>query len=47
MKDAEGLIDELDQWPKAGRTFDVWWRDDDATQSSPALIRLTELGETA
>ncbi|NDV87531.1 hypothetical protein GTW51_12560 [Aurantimonas aggregata] len=34
------LVDELDRWAGAGRTLDVWWRDDDAARPSPALDRL-------
>ena len=35
------LVDELDRWAGAGRTLDLWWRDDDAARLTPALHRLT------
>ncbi|MEX6506197.1 polysaccharide deacetylase family protein [Jiella sp. M17.18] len=40
MADLDDLSRELDRWTQAGRRIDVWWRDDDATRSSPALERL-------
>lgn len=33
----------LDQHADAGRTIDVWWRDDDAVRPTPALDRLLTL----
>lgn len=40
MQGADDLIRELDRWFADGRTVNVWWRDDDATQPTPALARL-------
>lgn len=37
------LADELDRWAAAGRTATLWWRDDDAGESHPALTRLLAL----
>lgn len=37
------LDDELARWRDAGRSVDFWWRDDDATQWTPALERLVDL----
>ncbi len=37
------LTGELDAWQAAGRIASVWWRDDDATASTPALDRLLDL----
>jgi len=37
------LEDEFARWRNAGRTPDFWWRDDDATQPTPALRRLHAL----
>ena len=31
---------ELDHWAGEGRQVDVWWRDDDAVEPTPALDRL-------
>lgn len=39
----QALHDELARWRDAGRTVDFWWRDDDATQWTPALARLVDL----
>ncbi|MBB3996369.1 polysaccharide deacetylase family protein [Aureimonas pseudogalii] len=41
--DAEGLWAELDRWADAGRTLDLWWRDDDACDETSALDRLLAL----
>ncbi|MBT3361413.1 MAG: hypothetical protein HN403_17455 [Rhodospirillales bacterium] len=37
---------ELDEWRNLGREATLWWRDDDATEPSPALDRLTALSKT-
>jgi len=37
--------DELARWRDAGRTVEFWWRDDDATQATPALARLLALAQ--
>lgn len=37
------LTDELDRWADLGQTATFWWRDDDATDGSPALARLFAL----
>ncbi len=34
------LVDELDDWTRAGLTATLWWRDDDACTATPALARL-------
>lgn len=41
------LHDELARWRDAGRVADLWWRDDDAGQPTPALARLTRLAQEA
>jgi hypothetical protein len=42
------LVDELAQWRDAGRHAQLWWRDDDAADTTPALERLLALqAETA
>jgi hypothetical protein len=41
------LEEELDAWRAAGRHASVWWRDDDATDPTPALDRLLALANTA
>jgi len=41
----EDLARELDAWGKAERRATLWWRDDDAIASSPALTRLNDLGQ--
>ena len=37
------LAEELDAWAAGGREAHLWWRDDDATQATPALARLIDL----
>ncbi len=39
------LTAELDAWAAAGRTATLWWRDDDASDLTPALERLLALHE--
>jgi hypothetical protein len=39
------LTDTLDLWAAEGRTARLWWRDDDAGEAVPALLRLLNLGE--
>ncbi len=34
---------ELEQWRTAGRTAELWWRDDDAADTGPELDRLLAL----
>jgi hypothetical protein len=34
------LADEADRWAEAGRTADLWWRDDDAVDAGELLDRL-------
>ena len=41
--DWDDLTRELDLWAEAGRVATLWWRDDDATEPSPALDRLLDL----
>jgi hypothetical protein len=40
------LADELARWQEAGRTPELWWRDDDAADATPALDRLLALQRT-
>src|SRR5262245_19543678 len=37
------LQDEAARWAEAGRAADLWWRDDDAADTGPALDRLIAL----
>lgn len=37
------LAGECDAWTAAGRTAELWWRDDDAVADTPALRRLLAL----
>jgi hypothetical protein len=39
----EALGQELDLWSRRGRRVRFWWRDDDATGTTPALERLLAL----
>ncbi|MEW6689530.1 MAG: polysaccharide deacetylase [Pseudomonadota bacterium] len=39
------LAEELARWRDAGRTAELWWRDDDAARPDPALARLLALAE--
>ncbi len=43
----QSFADEIACWRDAGRVADFWWRDDDATQPSAALARLTTLAAEA
>ncbi len=38
-----GLDAELSGWRDAGRVATLWWRDDDATEATPALDRMLDL----
>jgi hypothetical protein len=38
---------ELDAWRDAGRAATFWWRDDDATDDTPALKRLLDIAGDA
>lgn len=40
MTSWQALSDEAARWRDAGRTADLWWRDDDAADVDPALDRL-------
>ena len=40
----QDLFDEFDRWQGCGQIATLWWRDDDATRSSPELMRLLNLG---
>ncbi len=40
MTSWQALSDEAARWRDAGRTADLWWRDDDAADVGPALDRL-------
>jgi peptidoglycan/xylan/chitin deacetylase (PgdA/CDA1 family) len=39
----QALRDEAARWQQAGRTAELWWRDDDAADAGPALDRLLAL----
>jgi hypothetical protein len=39
------LDDELARWREAGRSAEIWWRDDDACEETAALDRLLALQE--
>ena len=41
------LDDELARWRDAGRVAELWWRDDDAVEETPALDRLLTLQQDA
>lgn len=39
----QALAEEIAKWRDAGRTLELWWRDDDAARPDPALERLLAL----
>jgi hypothetical protein len=39
----DDLARECDAWAAEGRAVELWWRDDDAIEDTPALRRLLEL----
>jgi hypothetical protein len=39
----QALADEAARWHDAGRSAELWWRDDDAADAGPALDRLLAL----
>ena len=43
MSTWQALGEEAARWQEAGRIAQLWWRDDDAADSGPALDRLLEL----
>ena len=43
----DGLSEELARWRDAGRNVDLWWRDDDAGATTPALQRLVSLSSAS
>jgi peptidoglycan/xylan/chitin deacetylase (PgdA/CDA1 family) len=43
--DWDDLTRELDRWAEAGRVVDLWWRDDDAVEPTPALRQLLDLAD--
>ena len=43
----QSLADELARWRDNGRPVEFWWRDDDATLPTPALVRLATLAVEA
>ncbi len=47
MSSWQALDDEIAHWRDAGRDAELWWRDDDAADASPALDRLLELSVEA
>ena len=47
MSDWQALDDEVARWCDAGRLVELWWRDDDAIDATPALDRLLDLHRTS
>lgn len=47
MSSWRDLHRELGEWRAAGRTAELWWRDDDASVLTPALERLLALSRTS
>ena len=45
MEIFDPLLNELDQWNFNGEEATLWWRDDDAQQTSPALDRMLGLSD--
>ena len=43
MSGWQALADEAARWRDAGRTAELWWRDDDAIDATPLLDRLVGL----
>ena len=43
MSGWQALADEAARWRDAGRTAELWWRDDDAIDATPSLDRLVGL----
>ena len=41
----QAFFDEIARWRDAGRTAELWWRDDDASQPDPVLSRLVSLAQ--
>lgn len=41
----DSLARECDAWAAAGRVVELWWRDDDAVEDTPALRRLLDLAQ--
>jgi hypothetical protein len=47
MSGWQAFDDEVARWRDAGRDVELWWRDDDAADASPALDRLLDLQRAA
>lgn len=47
MSGWQALDEEAGRWREAGRTAELWWRDDDAADTGPALDRLLEIHHEA
>lgn len=43
MSSWQALADEAARWRDAGRSAELWWRDDDASDVGPSLDRLVDL----
>ena len=41
------LLRELDAWAEQGRSAELWWRDDDATEATAALATMLDLSAEA
>lgn len=47
MSGWQELEEEAARWRDLGRTADLWWRDDDAADATPALDRLLDIRNAA
>jgi hypothetical protein len=47
MSGWQAFDEEVARWRDGGREVELWWRDDDAADASPALDRLLELQRAA
>ena len=43
----QDVEDEVARWRDLGRTVDLWWRDDDAVDATPALDRLLDVRQAS
>jgi hypothetical protein len=47
MSGWQAFDDEVARWQDAGRDVELWWRDDDAVEATPALKRLLDVQRAA